>query len=306
MFGQSAGSFDVIALLASPLTRGLIHRAIAQSGSPTGQGIQPLADAEQAGARAAEKLKAHGANELADLRSLPPAELWKVSTGVNPFIADGWVFDRNATEVLPPGAGLAVPLIIGSAGIEFPAHGPPEQQRKTIHEVFKHLAPRALALYGLADGAVAAAPDPVYGNAADQLGSDLLRCPAVVQGEWHASTGNSVWEYEFDRAIPPRPHVGHSSDLPYVFGNLSPSGSQGGSFQDADRKLSATIQAYWTNFARTGNPNGPGLPDWPQHEAKARKFLRFTTTAEIALDENQRGPFCDLFRELLNQPDGKR
>ena len=302
LFGQSAGSLDALALLASPLSRGLFHRAIAESGAPAGSGIQTLAQAEAAGMRAAEKLHAPAQIALPWLRSLPPADLLKIETGIGPFIADGWVFPAYSTEVLAAGSGHAVPLIIGSNAVEFPVAGSPDDLKAVVRKTFKDLAPKALALYGLAGDTRPATPDPLYGDVADQLGSDLFRCPAVIQGEWHSAAGNPVWEYEFARAIPPHPRVGHSGDLPYVFGNLSAKGSQGGDFQEADRKLSAIMQTYWTNFAKTGNPNGPGLPFWPKYDGHARRYLEFTTTAAIAVSENQRGPFCDLFRELFNRP----
>jgi para-nitrobenzyl esterase len=90
--------------------------------------------------------------------------------------------------------------------------------------------------------------------------------------------------------------------LPYVFGNLWATGSQGGDFQRADRDLSTIMQAYWTNFAKTGDPNGPGLPAWPGFDGRERKYLRFTAAAAVTPDQNQRGPFCDLFREVMNRP----
>jgi para-nitrobenzyl esterase len=173
-----------------------------------------------------------------------------------------------------------------------------------MQDVFGDLTPRALVLYGLAGDGPSPKPDPVYGNTADQWGSDLFRCPAVVQGEWHSSAGNPTWEYQFDRAIPPNPRTAHSGDLPYVFGNLPTTGGMSGKYQDADRALSGTIQAYWTQFAKTGNPNGPGVATWPQYNGKTRKYLNFTAAAEVAVAENQRGAICDLFREALRKQAG--
>jgi len=306
IFGQSAGSMDVLALMASPLSRGLFHRAIAESGALSRMMTQTLGEAEQAGARAAEGLQAPAQGGLPFMRSLPPGELLKIKPSFHSLCADGWVFPTPPVDVWSAGGESRVPLIIGSNAVEFPAGGSQEDLRNMIRQTFGALAPRALDLYGLAENASPAAPDPLYGNAADQLGSDLFRCPAVIQGEWHAAAGNPVWEYQFDRAIPPRPRVAHSGDLPYVFGNLRAEGSQGGAFQDADRMLSATVQAYWTNFAKTGNPNGQGIPLWPGFDAKERRYLDFTTTATIVPAQNQRGPFCDLFRDIMNRPEAAR
>ncbi len=306
VFGQSAGASDTVALMASPLSRGLFSRAISESGAPSAQSTQTLERAEQQGVNAAERLKAPGAETLRFLRSMAPGDLLKAMPGFNSFTADGWVFPESPFRVWSAGHEHPVPLIIGSNGVEFPSNGTPDDLRETIRGFFKDLTPRALALYGLSAGAQPQAPDSLYGDTADQLGSDFFRCPAVIHGEWHARAGNPVWEYEFDRAIPPHLKVAHSGDLAYVFGNLYPAGSQGGDFRDADRKLSQAIQAYWTNFARTGNPNGPGLPQWPGFEQRNREYLAFTKSAEISTRQNQRGPYCDLFREIMERPSPER
>ncbi|HMD61783.1 MAG TPA: carboxylesterase family protein [Opitutaceae bacterium] len=301
IFGQSAGSEDVLALMASPLSQGLFQRAIGESGPITQMKVQTLDEAEEAGARVAGKLGRSGHADLLFLRTVAPGDLLEAGAEIHSFTTEGWVFPSSPLDVWSAGKEHRVPLIIGSNAVEFRAGGSLDGIRQAIRDTFGTLSPKALALYGL-DGKGVWAADPVYGDAADQWGSDVFRCPAVVQGQWHNGAGNPVWEYEFDRAIPPRPRVGHSSDLPYVFGNLYPAGSQGGDYQEADRDLSATIQAYWTNFARTGDPNGPGLPRWPQYEEKGRTYLTFTAAAGVALGRNQRGPFCDLFRELMDRP----
>jgi para-nitrobenzyl esterase len=302
IFGQSAGSMDVITLMASPLAKGLFHRAIGESGAVADHSTaSTLAEAQAAGVRAAEKINAPQEGALRYLRSLPTEELLKApgNQGLAVVNSDGWVLPAAPARIFLSGKEQRVPLILGSNAIEFPAQGSQEELRNAIEARFKDLSPKALALYGLERPGGNEKPDPVYGGLADQWGSDTLRCPAVVQGEWHSAAGNPTWQYQFDRAIPPHPRTGHSGELPYVFGNLYSQGSQAGDFQEADRKLSATMQDYWTNFAKTGNPNGAGLPVWPKYDAKERKYLEFTTAAGVAINENQRGPFCDLFRESL-------
>ena len=301
LFGQSAGAIDLTALMTSPLARGLFHRAIAESGPLIRQQTQPLGAVEAAGVRTAGELRAPERNTLAYLRSLPAEKLLQVKSAGVAFGVDGWVFPANPVDVFQAGKAHPLPLLSGSNAIEFPFAGSPAAMEKNIREILQGLAAKGLALYGPAGTAARPAVDPKYGDQADQWGSDLFRCPVIIQGELHGAAGNSVWEYEFTRAIPPRPKVGHGSDLPYVFGNLYPTGGQGGEFQAADRKLSDIVQTYWTNFAKTGNPNGAGLPLWPQYDGKARKFLEFTANAEVAVGENQRGPYCDLFRELMKK-----
>ncbi len=296
VFGQSAGSADLSELMTSPLAKGLFHRAIAESGA-AGR-IMPLADAERSGQRAAEALKAPAKGAPAYLRSLSTADLLKggrVSSGAN---RDGWVFDADPASVFAAGKAMPIPLLIGSNAIELGGGGSPDGLRKTIQARFGNLAPRLLSLYGLASPVDTGASDPLYGGLSDQWAADTgFRCPGILQGEEHAAAGSSVWEYQFDRAIPPKPTVVHSSELPYVFGNLWATGSQAGQYVEVDRKLSDAIQAYWTNFARKGDPNGAGLPNWPKYDAASRRFMEFTRTGELTVNENQRRAFCEVFVE---------
>jgi len=302
IFGQSAGAIDVVGLLTSPPAAGLFHRAIAQSGAwLIGLPTPTLAEGEQAGVRTAAKLGAPAPGSLRFLRSLSAATLLQgiEKVGMTPPNVDGWVFTESPGRVLAAGRGARVPLLIGNIAIEFAASGGLAEIQKQITSTFGPRAAQALALYGLTGASTPPAADPLYGDLVDQWGTDAFRAACIIEGEWQAAAGNSVWEYQFDRAIPPRPKAGHSGDLPYVFGNLYAGGSQGGEFQEVDRRLSETVQTYWTNFARAGDPNGPSLPSWPKHDGQTRRFLEFTPEAKVAAGVNQRGPICDLFRELL-------
>jgi para-nitrobenzyl esterase len=170
--------------------------------------------------------------------------------------------------------------------------------RNNIQNRYRDLAPKALALYGLAQPGDQGTTDPVYGTVSDQWAADTsFRCPGIFQGEAHAAAGNPVWEYQFDRPIPPNAKVTHSGELAYVFGNLWNKGTQAGQFEEADRKLSDAVQAYWTNFAKTGDPNGPGVPKWPKYAVPSRQFIEFTRNAEVVASENQRRAFCEVFQE---------
>jgi para-nitrobenzyl esterase len=87
--------------------------------------------------------------------------------------------------------------------------------------------------------------------------------------------------------------------MPYVFGNMDLGNSNlAGDFNDIDRALSSQVQAYWANFAKSGAPDGDGLPEWPAYDGNGRRFLRVTPDGRIVADADERAPYMALFREL--------
>lgn len=303
VFGQSAGAWDIIALMSSPGAAGLFQRAIAQSGVPPRSLSVPLVEMEKRGRQVAEKLHAPAEGALAFLRDRSPAELLQVGSGVNLFSIDGWVLPVSPFDAWQNHREHSVPLIIGGNAIEFPATGSLSEIREAITGTFGDLGSRAVTLYGL-DGEGSGTIDSVYGDVRDQWGSDLnFRIPGIIHGEWHQMAGNRVWQYEFDRAIPPHPRVLHSSEIAYVFGNFrEKDGMVTGRFTDVDRQLSDQVLRYWTNFAKTGNPNGPDVPEWPEYNPEGRGYLIFTATGDVVAGRDQRDRVADLFRELFKRP----
>lgn len=300
VFGQSAGSMDIMALMASPRASGLFQRAICMSGSPPRGLTLPRAEAEQVGVAAARKLGAPETGAIAFLRSIPARELLERSPDLNSFTVDGWVLPESPVDAWANGREAKVPVVIGGDAIEITMLSSADDVRAAIRDTFGPAAPRALALYGL-EGSAPPSADPVYGDLADRWGADSFRCPCTVHAEWHQGGGNPVWTYEFDRAVAPRPRVRHSDELPFVFGNFLAEGAMvTGAFRPGDRELSALMQAYWTNFAKTGDPNGPGLPPWPRFDAGQRSFMVFTASAGTEVVADLHGPACRLFRELMD------
>lgn len=302
VFGQSAGSWDIMALMSSPLASGLFQRAILQSGVPPPTITRSLAESEKAGEAMAARAHAPEHDILKFLRSLPADEVIAASEGLNLFTRDGWVLPESSSVVWAQRRELSVPIIIGGNASEFPAQGSLPELRRQIADWFGDLAPEAWRLYGITDDREPPV-DPIYGDVRDQWGSDLnFRIPGILHGEWHQALGNRVWQYEFDRAVAPQPRVQHSSELAYVFGNFLRSGGMvAGRFDAADRRLSELMLSYWTNFAKHGDPNGAGLPAWPEFEPVSRHFMRFTQSAEAVADARQRGVYVDLFRRRLEK-----
>jgi para-nitrobenzyl esterase len=119
----------------------------------------------------------------------------------------------------------------------------------------------------------------------------------VLTQSFRAKSGDTVFAYQFEQALPGKPELGagHTFELPYVFGNLSPTGFLGGPFDDADRTLSEQMQTYWTNFAKTGDPNGKGLPDWKHFGTDAPNYMVFAD-GRVGGQQGLRTAACGLYR----------
>ena len=302
VFGQSAGSRDTGFLLASPLSKGLIRRVIQESGSPT-QELRSLRSAEQEGDRFATSLKAPaGAAGIKFLRSLPAQQLLESATSASDLDlgsppTDGWLVPVDAGPLFAAGRQNALPLMIGNNAQE--QNGPKlPALRKAVADAFGSNTDKALAFYGLAS-TEEGNNDPLYGTASMQLWADARqRCHSVQQAIWHTNAGNAVYYYQFDRAIPGEAATRHSAEVPFVFGNLLPYGFLSGPANDTDRAISKRLQTYWTNFAKSGDPNGAGLPAWPRFDSRARPYLELTDKGPV-VGSGLRRQICDLFMEAF-------
>jgi para-nitrobenzyl esterase len=172
-------------------------------------------------------------------------------------IVDGQVLPRAPAALLAAGAQQRVPLLLGSVAQELTYGGAGGAQAR-LRRDYPARAAQVLAPYRDA----AAVPDPRYGDAAMQLATDLtFRCPALAVARAQARRGVPVWHYEFDLAAPGG-RVTHSAELPFVFKGL-PIGQP-----------PLNLQRYWAAFARSGDPNGAGMPRWPAF-APTQASLRF-------------------------------
>jgi para-nitrobenzyl esterase len=310
VFGQSAGAQDASMLMTSPMSKSLFQRAIAESGAvdPT---MPTLTQSERSGEKLATKLNVPTGDEAIQfLRRMSVEDLMKAASDhapdqpplVGPNI-DGWVLPRSPAAVFADGQEAPVPMIIGTTTREFGSPVPMEQTRKWIENVTGSLAPRALSLYGLAGGGQGAS-DPMYGSAADQWFADLIfRCPAAIQASFQNAMHQPTYEYELQHAIPGQEVQGavHSADLPYVFGFYPKSGNISGNFTDLDFKIADLIETYWTNFAKTANPNGSDLPNWPEFD-DSQAYIAFTQDGRVvATSGGLRRKNCDLLREVVKQ-----
>lgn len=220
---------------------------------------------------------------------LQPTAAPRMSIGAaNGIIVDGWVIPKPPAQVFAKGEEHRVPLLIGNNSRErTPPQVADEELSKAVDAMYGPFASRVFGLYKTSG------PDPLYGNLGAQWVVDTMyRCPVVVQLNWHAAAGNAGYEYQFDRAAPGREAAGatHGAEVAYVFGNLN------ANYAAPDRDISAAMQQYWTNFAKTGDPNGAGLPKWPKYDATAGGYIEFTDSGPMAR-EGLRRRFCDIYVE---------
>lgn len=302
IFGESAGSLDINVVTTSPLSRGLFQRVIGESGPV----VAPprLAEGEKKGEDLAVRLHVIGNPVLDKLRALSSADLQKATGQGLAFlgatlgvVVDGWVFPESPMKRFAAGKEHRVSLLLGSNSQELqrPFFGMSGSLREEIEKQYGPMAERALTLYGLRGG-MEPKPDPELGSVQAQWATDSqFRCGSVAELVWHTKAGNAGYQFQFSRSTPGKENIGapHGSEVPYVFGTLT-----GPRYNETDREVSAAIQEYWTNFAKTGDPNGSKLPRWPRFDPEARAYLDFTDAGPVAKNGLRRQA-CDLYTEKL-------
>jgi para-nitrobenzyl esterase len=279
IFGESAGSFSVSALMSSPLAQGLFHRAIGESGAffSKTQPPKPRAEAEAAGVKFAES--AFGTNSIEALRAVPAEQLLAAALKrpherFSPDI-DGYFLPEDCLSIYAAGKQSHVPLLAGWNRDE----GDFKSYFMNDPPTVSNFVTRAQARFGAnADTFLKvypAATDAAARRAAQDFAGD--RFIAYSTWKWlekQLQTGGSpVFRYEFDQTLPlpanakpdAEPAAPHAGEIEYVFQMLS---SKPRPWRPEDQAVSELMAAYWTNFAKTGDPNGPGLPRWPAYNGQ--------------------------------------
>lgn len=327
IFGQSVGSSSVCCLMASPLAKGLFHRAICQSGgsmgpmgSPGGGSMQTLAQALELGVDFARRHRANGIDDLrarpAEELQLPPPNTQGAQFGreVARLRASGWVIvDGHAIpasphEIFSKGQQNDTPLLTGANGAEGSAQPTPVVDLASFEAEcrarFGDLGDAIIDTYG------ARAASDIENLARFAFGQRGFNWQNWTQLRLHARTARSpAFGYHFNRVQPFPPGAAyvenaadrlgafHTAEIPYVFQTLH---TRNWPWTDADGAMADAMASYWVNFAAHGDPNGAGLPHWPRYEAAVDKVMILGDAPTAgAMPDRDRLDFWDRHFEAL-------
>ncbi len=278
IFGESAGSWAMNLLMATPLAKGLFHRVIGESGAQFGRSLT-LSAAETTGARL---------GDLATLRAKSAEDLQKIGGGIAAANVDGYVLPDTVAHIFAAGRQNDVPLMAGYNQDEATAFLPTPTTAQGLKDLAKTRYPRAAEDFL-----------KVYPADSDEQANDSMRRSWRDQvfgwemRTWvrqQTKTGKSPAYLYFFTRIPPGPTAArlgayHASEIAYAFGNLNPPRP----WTDTDRQLSEAMSSYWVNFATSGDPNGKGVVAWPKYTANDDASLILGDKIEVKKEVNKLG-----------------
>lgn len=314
IFGQSAGGTDVCLLMASPRTEGLIDGVIGESSGCIMSDTR-LDSGQERGLAYAVELGVSGSDRAAleQLRAVPAEMLVETGAGGGPVI-DGWLIPDRPYDLLQSGRHNNIPVMVG--GLANENHGlqhtaPPiteQQLDQFLTSSFGSTASLVKAAY-----AEELKVSPL--DARKQITTEnSFILSARLWGKLVQSRGNNAYVYYFTRVppvfrlyVPEAPDLYndggqrrfgayHSGELAYVFDNLD---LVGVGWNDDDRKLAELMADYWVSFAKDGNPNGDGLPNWPAYDGASDVVQILDTDTHAAVHPQKSR--LDIFERLFLQ-----
>jgi para-nitrobenzyl esterase len=271
--------------MASPLSKGLFVHAIGESGGAFASKTLNFPPLEKAGKEDEDYFKrVRSDSSLAGLRAASSVEVLELAARKIPGKPrfgpdiDGYFLPQSIPAIYAAGQQAHVPLL---AGWNQDEHHATEDLRVTSEKEFGARAEDFLKLY------------QAHGAANDFAGDNFLVYSTWAWLEAQVKTGaSSVYRYFFAQPSPGDPFhpisagAFHSDEIEYVFGNLDL--RRGAAFKPEDYKLSDLMQTFWTNFARTGDPNGVELPHWPTYNAAGNwQVMRLSPDPGAAPDQHR-------------------
>lgn len=293
IFGESAGSWSVNVLVASPLAKGLFHRAIGQSGGSFGPMSHLTEDrnnttsAEKVGAAFA---KAVGADSIKALRSVSAEKILEVfnndSEGrkfrTQPTV-DGWALPDEIRNIFAQSKHNDVPVIVGSNANEMTTLTTPAILPKTVADYRKRVESQYGEMAKEFDSLYPVTSESDIANAfLSSLRDSTFTLPMRTWARMTAKGRSKAYLYFFTH-VPPNPnskYLGayHAGEIVYVFNNLYRENKM---LQETDFNLAEMMSNYWVNFATTGDPNGKGLPRWTPYNINDEPYMDFGDTVQL-------------------------
>jgi para-nitrobenzyl esterase len=296
--GESAGSFSVSAQVESPLSKNLIAGAIGESGAVIKAVTRE--EGEKNGVTFTNKI---GLKSLADLRAMPAKQLLdSASKWRQAVVVDGYFFTKQPYKTLEAGEQAHVPVLVGWNSAEVPYQSvmgrdtpTTENYVKKLNQLYPGKGDEVLKLYP-------ANTQQELIKSATELASDRF----IAYGTWkwadlQAKTGEKpVYRYIFscprppevgatsgtsNKTVPPMVGAAHASEIEFAMGNLSLNKVY--AWTPDDYKVSATMENYFANFIKTGNPNGNGLTKWePNTKGSTVKFININVDTKLETENN--------------------
>ncbi len=296
IFGESAGGGSIYALLATPQASGLFHKAISESTWIHPNNVTNLKkpngfqeSAENLGKQAVDKVLGVSSGDiLAKMRSMSAQEVLDLDHSVA-LIVDDWLFEQDPIETFRKGEHNDVPIISGYNDGEGLMMVRPASAPSSIREQ-RDLRLDQLGVLGkeLVDFYVANDAENIYDKEVDYSSDSVFIRASRELGLAGARAGQpDSYLYVFERnPNNPSQRASHFMEVPYVFNNLSEQATR------EDKELAKLINDYWVQFAKTGSPNGPGLPAWPPYDLESKRHQ--VLDVEISQGQNDRKEQLDL------------
>jgi len=287
--GESAGAIMVGALVGSPQAKGLFTRAIAESGGWMGLTMGRMQQAATAEANGVKAMQALGASSIAELRAKPLAEL--NIPGGSGLVVDGYLIPEDLSYAFQAGKQNAVDVLTGSnkdeanfgvcPGVGGRGGGPSltaEAFRANAQRKFGESADAYVNLYGVTSDA--GAQPAAHMACADEISWNMRQWAAA-----HAAKGKKAYTYFFTRiqtvnGQPSPQGATHTAEISFAWNN--PKGQATQTWNDVDIKLADQMSSYWVNFITKGDPNGAGLPQWPEFkDVTSSRVMVFGDTPQV-------------------------
>ncbi len=276
--GQSAGSMSVNCLVASPLSKGLFNKAIAESGSlMVANPLLPSVTLEIAQKNGEKFATSAHAQSIADLRKMPAEDLMKIQGRFSPIV-DGYVLPKPVYQIFADGQQNHVALITGWNADESFVMGFKKKDEFIAQAKQQYGANADEFLKYFPAGTDEEAMQSQIKLSRDQVF-------AMSGYKWinvQSAQGKApVYVYNFNRKLPATPDyvkygAFHTGEVAYVMDDLK---FLNRPWEPADHQLATLMSSYWVNFITGGNPNGNGLPEWPTYNGDTQQAMIFNTTS---------------------------